>query len=275
MRDTGEHGSWTRGIYLGAALALALGCSREVILGSLPDQRGSGGDAGAAGGGGAGAMPAARCPSGGAPTLTTLASGLQTAVFDHHPGIPLFLRGDTVYFATPTAVLTVPVAGGPTTTLTTEPDPFHGAWPSDLQVDATTVYVATDTGIVTMAATGGAMTQLVSEAVMNAQIAVDAEGVYWVGVRPCTAADGCNNNVGEVKRVPLGGGTTTVLGSDLGTQSGGRSYGGLVVDDASVYWVEESSGWVMKLPLAGGAATVIAQLQVLTTALASDAHNVY
>jgi hypothetical protein len=170
---------------------------------------------------------------------------------------------------------TGPVAGGPTTTLTTEPDPFHGAWPSDLQVDATTVYVATDTGIVTMAATGGAMTQLVSEAVMNAQIAVDAEGVYWVGVRPCTAADGCNNNVGEVKRVPLGGGTTTVLGSDLGTQSGGRSYGGLVVDDASVYWVEESSGWVMKLPLAGGAATVIAQLQVLTTALASDAHNVY
>lgn len=290
MNDADERTTWTRRLCRAAPPALAMamamagaqGCTREVILGSLPD--GAGGSAGDddAGTGATAALPAARCPSGEAPVLSTIASDLHTEVTGYHPGIPLFLRGETLYFATPTAVMTVPLAGGPTTTLTTEPDPFQGGWPVDIKADATTVYVATETGIATVPATGGVMTEIVSSEPLidgspsvSTQIALDADDLYWVGVRNCTDADGCFGTVGEMKRMPLGGGAPTLLCSDAKASLLGGPWGGLTLAGDDVYWVNENSGWVMKVPRAGGEAVAIATLQAGVSPLASDAASVY
>ena len=61
-------------------------------------------------------------------------------------------------------------------------------------------------------------------------IAVDATSVYWTN----------KSSVGGVMKVPLGGGSPTILAS-------GQSVG-IAVDATSVYWTYYGSSTVMKAP---------------------------
>lgn len=75
-------------------------------------------------------------------------------------------------------------------------------------------------------------------------LAVDAVNVYW------TTTDG------NVVKVPIDGGNTTVLAS------GQKSPRGVAVDALNVYWVNAvTPGQVMSVPIAGGTPTVLADMQ--------------
>jgi len=97
-----------------------------------------------------------------------------------------------------------------------------------------------------------------------ASVAVDGTHVYWV-----TAG-------GEVKKVPLGGGTVTTLAS------GQDEPLSVAVDGTHVYWVNAGSrgynstdGSVNKVPLGGGAVTTLASGQAFPISVAVDGTHVY
>jgi hypothetical protein len=66
-----------------------------------------------------------------------------------------------------------------------------------------------------------------------AATAVDATSIYWT-------AEGD----GTVMKLPLAGGTPTVLASVPGSPGAGK---GIAVDATSVYWTDWTSGKVMKV----------------------------
>jgi hypothetical protein len=120
--------------------------------------------------------------------------------------------------------------------------------PWGMAIDATSVYW-TDCGDPTggtvqkVSKTDGAIVTLASGDVLSG-ITVEGSNVYWVA----RTAD----ESGEIKTVPVAGGTPTVVAA----QSGAPSH--IVADASYVYWGELNGGGVMKAPLGGGAATMVA-----------------
>ena len=86
----------------------------------------------------------------------------------------------------------------------------------------------------------------------------DGAFVYWV-----------DRTLGNVAKVPVTGGATTILAS------GGSSPDGIAIDASNVYWVDSNAGTVSKVPLAGGTVTTLATDRRSPVALAIDASNVY
>jgi hypothetical protein len=117
-----------------------------------------------------------------------------------------------------------------------------------MAIDATSVYW-TDCGdptggnVLKMPKTGGAVVTLASGDVLSG-IAVEGSELYWVA-RTSVGA-------GAIKTVPVAGGTPTVVAA----QSGAPSH--LVADASFVYWGDLDGDRVMKAPLGGGAATMVA-----------------
>lgn len=75
---------------------------------------------------------------------------------------------------------------------------------------------------------------------------------------------------GTVSKVPIGGGTATPLSSPA---QGGSGPQGIALDAGNVYWTE--NGTVMKASKSGGAPVTIASGQGNPLAIAVDANNVY
>jgi hypothetical protein len=84
-------------------------------------------------------------------------------------------------------------------------------------------------------------------------LAVDATNVYW-------------SAGGDLKTVALTGGTPTVLAPGTAVA--------IAVDATNVYWADKA-GSIYKVPIGGGAATVVASWQGIPAGLAIDATNVY
>jgi hypothetical protein len=100
-------------------------------------------------------------------------------------------------------------------------------------------------------------------------IAVDATDVYFVSNDP--------PHFGTVNRVPIGGGTTTVLASGRPT-----SLTAVAVDQANVYWIEGGAvvgtsdiGAIAAMPKSGGRVTILASGLTDPQALAVDDSGVY
>ena len=121
--------------------------------------------------------------------------------------------------------------------------------PWGMAIDATSVYW-TDCGDPTggtvqkVSKTGGAIVTLASGDVLSG-ITVEGANVYWV-------ARTAQGSGGAIKTIPVAGGTPTVVAA----QSGDPSH--LVADASYVYWGDLNGGGVMKAPLGGGAATMVA-----------------
>jgi sugar lactone lactonase YvrE len=81
-----------------------------------------------------------------------------------------------------------------------------------------------------------------------------------------------NYNDGTIMKVPIGGGAIVKLVSGQPVAPGST---GIAVDATSVYWTTGSGGSVMKVPLAGGVPTTLASGQATPDGIAVDATSVY
>jgi hypothetical protein len=239
-----------------AALALvgAAGCSREVIVGSLPGA----------------SLPAVStaCDSSAPPGVSKIAT--------LHPetSSPLFLQGDTLLVGQSTTtgsfVMQVPLAGG-TPTLFRDLTPMYFTMGGDVitQVfaDATNLYWVMGFDLLSTPLAGGGWSTL-GEYIYN-PVAWDTENAYWVTSLPDTAL--------SLQTAPLAGSAATELAPLSRFVSLSQ---GIAVDDDSVYWTEDigdtwEASTVVKMPKAGGPAVTIASGQLGSGAVALDAENVY
>jgi hypothetical protein len=126
-----------------------------------------------------------------------------------------------------------------------------------------------------------------------AALAVDPERVYWSAFAPnvCGPGLGCVllslsapvEEPGSIQSVARGGGTPNTLvpsNANLG-------YGSIASDGTSLYWTVAPSPWslspdagmgqgaVMKTPVGGGAASIVASGQADPTVVVADANGVY
>jgi hypothetical protein len=173
-------------------------------------------------------------------------------------------------FAATGAVNKVPTGGGTVSTLAS-----MQAMPTNLVIDTSNVYW-TDYFSGTLnkvSLNGGAVTTLVSGLLSPQRIAVDATSIYWADLAPNDGAH-CNSRIVKSR---LDGTSITVLATRQCVAS-------LLVDGGFVYWENFStnepslptlSGSILRMPVAGGAAVMLAWDPNSFTGLALDASFVY
>ncbi len=170
------------------------------------------------------------------------------------------------------AVLSCPLSGGATTTLTT------GQYqPWSIAVDATNVYWTAWSNVVSVPKDGGVATTLGSGptaayglAALPLPVApgVTAQNIYWTVPSDPAGGPGV---AGWVLAVPAAGGTTVTLASGTMTPSD------IAIDDTSIYWADDTLTQIMKMPLDGGTPEALPGTfnPMGVTAVAVDATSVY
>jgi len=183
------------------------------------------------------------------------------------------------------AVVKVPLNGGTPITLAA-----LGGYPMGLAVDATNVYLTTTTGCVfsstghlgyelmSIPVDGGTPTRLISELSSDASahgVAIDNANIYWsyvelpAGIYHLSRTEPMLG--GKILKLPLGGGTPTVLASGFSQPLS------VVVDGTNVYFTDNIGYTVMSVPIAGGLPTTLAKSTDGNEpfVIAVDANHVY
>jgi hypothetical protein len=199
--------------------------------------------------------------------LTPDSLGVQCALVVNYCGCD----GQTIgglcgpdYAYGPTLGTMAPCGPSPTATgtLTTLAELTQSA-PECLATDGTNVYfTATDDGtVLEVSVDGGSVVTLASNQSEPFGIAVVESNVYWTN-------EGGNDD-GTVVKAPVGGGTLVTLASGQGAPAA------IAVDGANVYWTNLTGNpAVMKVPVAGGKPTVLANATV-PFAIAVNGSRVY
>jgi len=162
-------------------------------------------------------------------------------------------------------VVKEPLGGGMRTTLTSQKGIY-------IAVDDANVYWTNDAVMKVPKAGGLPVTLATGDLTLSKHgVAVNSTDVYWAEFNyACAGTDQpCNPGLGRVMRVPVGGGTPSVVAS---RQSGANS---IALDATHVYWTSYNDGTVMKVPLAGGTPTTLASGQVAMNDLTADGTSVY
>jgi hypothetical protein len=162
-------------------------------------------------------------------------------------------------------VVKEPLGGGTRTTLTSQKGIY-------IAVDETNVYWTNDAVMKVPKAGGTPLTLATGDLTLSKHgIAVNSTDVYWAEFNyACGGTDQpCSPGLGRVMRVPVGGGTPSVVAS---RQSGADS---IALDATHVYWTNYNEGTVMSVPLAGGKPTTLASGQVAMNDITVDATSVY
>jgi hypothetical protein len=134
-----------------------------------------------------------------------------------------------------------------------------------IAIDSSAVYWTSDTGVMTVPIAGGTTRMLAALTALPGGIAVDASNVYW-GERTYGPPSS-----GAVRKLALAGGTPVTLTSDASHWPYRLS-----VDASSVYFTNAlPSSAVVKIPIAGGAATAIAMGRPGPYDIAIDSSYVY
>jgi hypothetical protein len=147
------------------------------------------------------------------------------------------------YFTTPTAVMKVPVTGGPAVVAS----PGKDASFAGIVVDATNVYwtnYSNGGSTMFLPKAGGPATAVDTGGAYPSGIVVQGGSIYW-------ALFGSD----EIKTAPIAGGPATVFASG---QNAPRT--GLAADSTHLYWITEGDipNRLVKAPLAGGPPVVVA-----------------
>ena len=186
-----------------------------------------------------------------------LLGGTPTALVTNVPGpMSMAVSPANVYWATSgqDAIQSVAIDGGSASTVVSD---ASGA--SALAVDGNNVYWCNANGIYQEPLSGGTPLKIGPSA--NA-VALDATDVYYVG------------GMGSVGRVPIGGGTPTVL-----TTGRTSTLVAVAVDGQNVYWIEGEGtiqqGAVAALPKSGGRVVVLASGLGDPSAIAVDDTGIY
>lgn len=172
---------------------------------------------------------------------------------------PRFLAVDAtrVYWTTPTTVTAWSKSSGTLETLAS-----GQAYPLGIAVDGQNLYWVNDAangGVMRMALDGGMPTQIASYGGNANQLVISATTAYW------------NDLAGRrISSVPLTGGTPTLFFNDSN-----YDVAGIGIDGINLYYTEESYlGPVGKVPLDGGASTILATNNG-TFGVVSDGSYVY
>jgi hypothetical protein len=192
-----------------------------------------------------GAVELMRTPVGGGNSVV-VASGLNnvgavvvdaTSLYWTSPGTP----NPGTYHTSNGTVMKMPLGGSSPTTLASGLDR-----PWSISVDAASVYWANnhETGSVMKVPIGGGTPTTLGGGYFPTGIAADANNVYWT------------DHFSNVMKVPIQGGTATRLASfSFGSIS---SADGIAVDETNVYWTNSFGGAVFRVPIGGGAQTLLA-----------------
>jgi hypothetical protein len=208
-----------------------------------------------------------RSPLAGGPS-TTLATGPVKA------GFALAADASDVYWSAGDSVFGVPAAGGSKVTLASG----HGEAVIGISLDATNVYWLdagtreADTTLLAVPRTGGTVTTLATHLSEPTNVVSDGTDVYWG-----------DSYSGAIVRVPRAGGAPTTLYTDMTAQAYGDQtqtsdvyFGGITVDDTSVYWTNTvASRNVMKVAKTGGTAVTLAAGLPAPQAIAVDSTSLY
>ena len=128
-----------------------------------------------------------------------------------------------------------------------------------LATDGQSAYFGNITEIDKLPLTGGTRTFLAATTSMGS-ITVDGGYVYW--------SDGSG-----IHRVPFDGGQPTLVSNDTSLS---LIYTNIATDGVNVYWGTSGTNLVMKAPVVGGPATILASnLGAGATSIAVDATAVY
>lgn len=227
----------------------------------------------------------------GAVMKVPIGGGAPSTIASGDIGYGLSVDATSIYWSkggpsrSPGSLMRVPVGGSTPTTLASCPSPSflcvglpsgsEQIGPTSIAVDATSVYwMNNGTALMKVASGGGPITELAwgdngfgFPVHLPTGIAVDATNVYW--------ANGGGSPSGAVMKVPLGGGTPTVL-----ARSGVNAPRGIAVDATNIYWTDTNNNTntntVMKLPLSGGTPTTLASWPGSGSGyIAVDATSVY
>lgn len=209
-------------------------------------------------------------PLGGGATRT-----LATALSSEPASLPsilgLAVRGENAYGSAPGGIARVPLDGGAAVVLAALDSIAPG-----ISLDSTSIYwIVYETmpqpsgpsgTVMKMPLGGGTPTTLASRQKWPVRIAVDATSVYWLSSTPSIFGDPNPGSDIAVLRMPLGGGAPETVVSGKGNVA-------MTIDEASIYWAQKNA--VVKVPLAGGAITTLAEDPSEPTAIAVDATSVY
>ena len=244
--------------------------------------------------------------AGGSSSELATASGSPGQLWNH-----LVVDDRNVYWvstaagaARPSEIHAVPVSGGTQKTLYTDPNPIGGI--ENVVTAGGAVYTSSSEGVIRIDRDTGAVTKIVTTDCGATEILVDAEHVYCFGqaitmtplaggvsttlVPPPTSSTyrrgfaiddadlyfmmaSSTDETYTLQKVPLSGGSPTVLAANLQVRS--MSF---VVNEVGVFWiaVTPSVGTypLMRVDLAGGT-PVVASPMGDGAFLAADARNVY
>jgi hypothetical protein len=195
--------------------------------------------------------------------------GAATHMADLHDCQGVAVGGGNVYWTDCStcgtgngSVMTVPVAGGTAASIATgQPNPFA------ITVDSTSVFWTTvgsgaqgGGASVAMAGFDGGSLQTIFSGVANPQgIAVDATGVYVTDML-----------LGEVVRIPVGGGDASVFTTQA------PSSAGIALGSGSVFWASNNGGGsIQTQPEDGGTARALGGAQIYPFGVAVDTRYVY
>ena len=198
-----------------------------------------------------------------------IGGGATTTLSTGVNGYALAVDGNNVYWDQGLPLLSMPLGGGATSTLIAS---FQGTSYGPIWAAAGAIWgTQGNSGVWSIPVTGGAQTNTFQQPFGSAACVVDSTNIYWLYL----------GSPAVIRTAPLAGGPITTLvapDADGGPnqQVANTDYQNLAVDGANLYWGNASDKTLRKVSKSGGTPTVLATSPgVGPNSIATDGVYVY